>query len=363
MNKKKGLMNRRKKSLFFFLIAVFCLSFLLAVRSELFASDTKAGSMAQTPAKWKILHIMSYHSPWQWTDDMFNGFKEQLKGLDIEYKVFQMDTKRKSSEEWKQKVGKEARDLIDAWKPDLVYTTDDNAQEYVTKHYIDGNIPFVFAGVNADPEKYGFVGTKNVTGVLEREHFVQTVTFLKEVAPGISRIAVIVDGDPTWEGVTGRMKETASIYLPHVQFISYDVIQTFDEYKEKVKAYQSKADALALLGIHTFKDEKGSNVPWEEVLKWTADNSRRPDFSFWEDRIPYGTLCAVIVSGYEQGLAAGRIARGILAEGKSPSSYAIKPTIKGQPMLSLARARKLGIRIKSTVLLTAKVIKKFEWDK
>jgi ABC-type uncharacterized transport system substrate-binding protein len=363
MNKKKGLMDRWKRNLFWLLIPAFCLSFLLPGRAELFASDTKAGARAQAPAKWKILHIMSYHSPWQWTDDMFNGFKEALKGLDIEYKVFQMDTKRNSSEEWKQKVGKEARELIQAWKPDLVYTTDDNAQEYVTRHYIDAKIPFVFAGVNDDPEKYGFVGAKNVTGVLEREHIEQTVTLLKEVVPGISRIAVITDEDPTWEGVTRRMKEKESIYPPHVQFISYDVIQTFEEYKRKIKEYQTKADALGLLGIHTFKDEKGSNVPWEEVLKWTADNSRLPDFSFWADRVLYGTLCAVIVSAYEQGLGAGRIARGILVEGKSPSSYAIKPTIKGRPMLSLARARKLGLRVKSKVLLTADVIEKFEWDK
>jgi len=33
-----------------------------------------------------------------------------------------------------------------------------------------------------------------------------------------------------------------------------------------------------------------------------------PDFSFWKDRIPFGTLCAVYVSGYDQGRAAGRIA-------------------------------------------------------
>ena len=363
MKGKKFLINRWKNKLFSLLIPAFCLSLLLPGRAEIFASDMKAGASAQAPPKWKILHIMSYHSPWQWTDDMFNGFKKALNGLDIEYKVFQMDTKRKSSEEWKQKAGKEARDLIDTWKPDLVYTTDDNAQEYVTKYYIDSNIPFVFAGVNADPEKYGFVGTKNITGVLEQEHFVQTVMLLKEVAPGISRIAVIADTDPTWEGVTRRMKENASTYLPDVQFISYDVIHTFDEYKQKIKAYQTKADALGLLGIHTFKNEKGSNVPWQEVLKWTAYHSRLPDFSFWADRIPYGTLCAVIVSASEQGLAAGRIARGILAEGKSPSSYAIKPTIKGQPMLSLARARKLGIRVKSKVLLTAQVIEKFEWDK
>ena len=88
---------------------------------------------------------MSYHSPWKWTDDQLTGFKDALNGLNVEYKIFQMDTKRKSSKEWKEKLGKEARDLIDTWKPSLVYTNDDNAQEYVTKYYVNTRTPFVFS--------------------------------------------------------------------------------------------------------------------------------------------------------------------------------------------------------------------------
>ncbi|MCF8053222.1 MAG: hypothetical protein K9L59_18450, partial [Desulfobacterales bacterium] len=48
--------------------------------------------------KMKVLHIMSYHTPWEWTTDQLNGFKDALQGLDIEYKVFEMDTKRHSSD-------------------------------------------------------------------------------------------------------------------------------------------------------------------------------------------------------------------------------------------------------------------------
>ncbi len=125
---------------------------------------------------------------------------------------------------------------------------------------------------------------------------------------------------------------------------------------------QDKVDAVAMLGIFTYKDETSTNVPFTEVLRWTAENSRLPDFSFWESRIPYGTFCAVTVSGYAQGLAAGKIASGILFEGRSPSSYAMKPTIKGKPVISLARAKKLGIRIDTGILLTAQVIQNYKWD-
>jgi ABC-type uncharacterized transport system substrate-binding protein len=346
----------RKKGVSFFPVV-----FLMGISLFFFTGKLAAEKPGPAEAKWKILHIMSYHAPWKWTDDQLAGFKDALKGLKIEYKVFQMDTKRKSKEEWKQKVGKEARDLINTWKPDLVYTNDDNAQEYVARYYINKPTPFVFSGVNAPPETYGFLGSKNITGVMEQEHFIESVQLLREIAPNIRRVGVIVDEGSTWAGVIERMKQ-ALHQVPDVDFVSWDVIHTYEDYKKKIIEYQTGVDAIALLGIFTYKDRNGENVPYREVLRWTTENSRLPDFSFWKDRISHGTLCTVTVSGYEQGLAAGKLARGILIDGRSPSSYPMKPTVKGEPVVSLARANKLGIKIKTGILLSAQVIKEFSWE-
>lgn len=316
----------------------------------------------KTKASYKILHVMSYHSPWRWTDGQLKGFQEALRDLDIEYKVFQMDTKRNNSKEWKEKKGREARDLIDQWNPNLVYTTDDDVQEYVAKYYIDKHIPFVFSGVNKDPAIYGFTGSANITGIMEHELFTESVRLLKDIVPAVKRLAVVFDDASMWEPVRARMKEKAS-QLSEVNIVSWDTIETFTVYKQKIAEYQQTADAVAIIGIFNFKDEQGENVPYQEVLRWTAENSNLPDLGFWVDRVHYGTLCAVNVSEYEQGLAAGRIARSILVEKKSPSDFPMKPTAKGYPIVSLARANKLGINVKSGVLLTAEIIQRFEWDK
>lgn len=325
-----------------------------------------ATRVESTPAvplkKFKILHVMSYHSPWSWTDSQLDGFKEALKDLNVEYKVYQMNTKNNDSEEWKRQAGKEARDLIDSWKPDLVYTSDDDAQKYVAAYYVNSNIPFVFSAVNEDPAEYGFTGSKNITGVLEVEHFVESVKLLKEIVPDVKKIAVVIDEAPMWDPVVKRMKDQLS-KVPGVEFPIWDKILTFNEYKQKMQEYPKTVDAIALLGVFNFKGENGRNVPYQDVLMWTAQNSMLPDFSFWEDRISFGTLCAVTVSGYEQGLAAGRMARGILVEGKSPSGFAMVPTTKGETVISLARAKKLGIKINSKTLLSAKVKKDFLWGK
>jgi ABC-type uncharacterized transport system substrate-binding protein len=320
------------------------------------------GAKAQTPAKtYRILHVMSYHTPWRWTEGQFNGFKEAL-GAAAEYEVFEMDTKRNSSKEWAEAKGKETRALIESFKPDLIYTTDDDAQEYVARHYVNSDIPIVFSGVNKHPRTYGFEGSRNVTGVLEHEHFVESVRLLKAIAPGIKRIAAVFDDAPMWDPVVRRMSERAT-QLPDVQIVAWDTIRTYDEYQRKIAEYQKSVDAIALIGIFNFKDASGKNVPYQDVLKWTAANSKLPDFGYWIDRVHFGTLAAMTVSEREQGLAAGRLARAILVDGKKPSELPMQPTVKGLPVISLARANALGIKLKSSLLLSSEVIDKFEWQK
>ncbi len=313
-------------------------------------------------SSFRILHIMSHHQPWEWTESQFTGFQEALSGVDVEYRVFEMDTKRHSDEESKEKAGQQARKLIDDWRPDLIYTSDDNAQKYVTSHYLGAKIPFVFSGVNTAPEGYGFHKSNNVTGVLEQEHFVQTISLLREIAPGVRRIAVIYDDGPSWHGVMKRMQSRLK-EIPDLEVVAWEQIKTFDEYKRKILAYQDKVDAVGLLGIFTFKDGAGRNVPYSDVLRWTAENSRLPDFSFWGNRVAAGTLCAVAVSGYAQGLQAGKLAREILIGGRSPGQLHMMPTRMGEPIISLRRARQLGIKIQTGTLLATKVISSYEWEK
>jgi len=168
-----------------------------------------AAAEGQTaPSKtFKILHVMSYHTPWRWTEGQLSSFKEGL-GVPAEYKVFEMDTKHFSAREQTEAKAREARALIDSWKPDLVYTTDDDAQEYVAKHYVDSPIPIVFSGVNKHPVTYGFDSSKNVTGVLEHEHFVGSLRLLKAMVPGVRRVAAVFDDASMWAPVKRRMKES-----------------------------------------------------------------------------------------------------------------------------------------------------------
>lgn len=329
---------------------------LLAVVAQAAETSRPAGKT------FRILHVMSFDSPWRWTDGQLSGFKVGLgQDVPVEYKVFQMDVKRNSSPQAKAGKGAEARALIESWKPDLVYGSDDDAQDQVVRHYANSKIPFVFSGVNKDPASHGLQGARNVTGVLEEEHFVESVKLLKSIVPTVRRLVVVCDTASHWGAVIARIRERAD-QLPGVTIVAVDIIESYEVFQRKVGSeYPRIADAVLYLGNYLFKDKKGQTVPYQDVQKWVSLNSKLPDISFWIDRVFYGTLASVTVSEYQQGLAAGKLARAILVDGRSPDSLPIKPTMIGHPVISLARAKSLGLQLNSSFLLTAEVVKNYEW--
>jgi ABC-type uncharacterized transport system substrate-binding protein len=318
-------------------------------------------TIAEEPS-YRILHVMSYHQSWKWNSEQLKGFKDGVGDLNVEYKIIELDTKRQSDpEEIAQKVN-DAENIITEWQPNLLYTNDDNAQKYVAEPYVNSSLPIVFSGVNRDPSEYGFIGAKNVTGVMEYEHFLPTLNYLRKITPDIQKLAVIVDSDPTWKGVMSRMRANLK-HTDGVEVTDWLLVRTLDDYKSSIKELQDKVDAIALLGVFNIKDSAGNDVNYEELLQWTAENSNLPDFSFWESRVDRGTLCVVAVSGYEQGLIAGQMARKILKDKVSPGSIGISQSTKGQPMLNITRAKALGIKVDVNLLLESTVKQGYAWNK
>lgn len=118
----------------------------------LMALLTQSAFAQGTPLR--IFHVMSFDSPWRWTDGQYAGFKEGLGDVNAEYRVFQMDIKRYASAEQKAERGRLAREMIETWKPDLVYLSDDAAIEHVAAHYAGSTTPFVFSGANETLEEH-----------------------------------------------------------------------------------------------------------------------------------------------------------------------------------------------------------------
>ena len=310
----------------------------------------------------RILHVTSYTADWGWIQEQFAGFQDGLEpGRAVDYRHLELDAKNHPAPDAIAAAAAEAHALIESWQPDLIYLTDDIAQQYVGSQYVGTALPIVFSGVNLEPATYQYDQADNVTGVLEQEHSAATIQLLNRLVPDAQRIIMVVDQASMWDSVQERLMARSGELPPGVEIVGWDSFETFAEYQQAIAAYQTEYDAIGLLGVFGLLDEAGDAVPFEDVLRWTTEHSTLPDFSFWDSRLPLGTLCAVTVSGYEQGLAAGKLAHQILVDGVVPGSLPITATVRGKPAVSLARANELGISIDSSLLLSANVIKDYVW--
>jgi len=303
------------------------------------------------PAK-KVLLIFSYHPEYQWVVEETRGVEDILKDKGIETGKFYLDTKRNTSDEWKQEMADAAVEKIEEFKPDLVIVFDDNACELVAKRYIGKSLPFVFCGMNGEPEDYGFP-TQNITGVIERENLEAPISFLKQLVPDVEKVAIITDHSPTSQGFITNVEKTT---LP-TGISEFFATDDFDAWKAKVKELQSTVDAIGIYMCHTIKEggQEQSLAP-EDVMEWTLDNSNLPGFSYFDFTVRDGVLCGVAASGYEQGKAAAEIAIRIL-NGEKPAGIPIQcPQDEGTKLINETRAIELNIVIPQDLLEEVEIL-------
>ena len=323
-------------------------------RASAAPAKAKKGTVppAASPKGQKVLLVHSYHTGYPWVDAITQGAKRALAGSHAELEILYMDTKRKTSEEWKHQAGKRADDVVAEWQPDVVITADDNAQQYFAKNYAGRVSPqFVFCGVNAKPEKYGYPAS-NITGVLERPHYAETLRQLQQLVPDAKRVALLSDDSPTSAGAIEFIKgQTAPLEL-----VSCDTPSSFADWQHAVRRCQDSADVIAIYTYHTVKRTGGDeSMDPKEVMSWTVANSRIPIVGFLIVTVDDGALCGYLESGVEHGFRAGNIALELLG-GKRAVDIPLVTALEGQSMLNMATARNLGIEVPQEVISDTEIV-------
>ena len=102
---------------------------------------------------------------------MESGLREVLAQYPhIRVRTLYMDGKRSMRADHMNRSAVAVREVIDSFAPHVLVLVDDAAQQYVGRNYTHKpGMQVVFAGVNADLQKYGYESVDaQVTGVLER---------------------------------------------------------------------------------------------------------------------------------------------------------------------------------------------------
>lgn len=300
----------------------------------------------------KILLVHSYHAGYPWVDSITRGVHMALGGRHVELKVFYMDTKHHTDSAWKQRAGRKASEIVEHWQPNVVIAADDNAQQYFARDYVDANRPaIVFCGVNAEPAAYGYP-SPNVTGILERPHFTESLRLLGQLLPQARRVAIVTDDSATSTGTVSYMTDPPSPW----QIVSCERPHTFAAWQSAVQRAQDRADAIAVYMYHTVKLRgRDQSMEPEDVLAWTLANSQIPIVGFFTFSVDDGALCGHIESGTEHGFKAGQIALEILG-GRKPCQIPVVTATEGYSMINEATAHQLGITLPVGVLDTAQLV-------
>lgn len=279
-----------------------------------------AGYFFLTSSHRKTLLILhSYGPDYAWVRDVNIGVKRVIRGKSS-YNILwhYMDTKNHPDNEYKEKAGIIARRVVDYVKPDVVLAIDDDAQEYVMKHYLNRkDIQIVFAGVNAKATQYGYDKGTNVTGVLERIPYegvktaIETQAIRRGLKPPyrtihISDQSIIVKYDDI------NLHEYKNWYP--LELLPSTLVETFDEWKKAILESKNVADFILISNYRkVYKDQtKKEMVPFKEIMEWTFKHAPIPLIGVNGFVCEEGSAVSIATSPFEQGETSARMAIAIL---------------------------------------------------
>ncbi len=287
----------------------------------------------------KIMIVHSYDEGYSWTRELTEGIKSVLEDEEIEWEIFHMDTRLKTSEEWKIKAGRIALQKVQKFSPDVIVACDDNVQEYFAKEIND--IPVVFCGVNLDPSKYDYP-RENIAGVRETLFTKELINMIKDFFPERSNIIFMGDRSETTSGIVEQLEEAEYEGITKKIII----LDTYSNWKETVKSIDGDNTAIVLLINRELKDENGEVVDSAEVTRWTANNSTVPVFAIMNYAIEEGAIGGVVNTGYGEGKQAGEIVRKFLS-GTSLKDIGVEKSENGYVMINVASALSAGVSFDS----------------
>lgn len=273
----------------------------------------------------RVLVIQSYSLDYPWTADLDQAIHKVLDQKPYETHWLFMDTKRNPDAASKQAAGEKARALIEEWEPEIILTVDDNAQEYVAKHYVDNeDIQIVFSGVNKDPRTYGYTNASNVTGLRERLDYINIKSLLFYLLPAGQRNFIHISDNTA--SSQGRRKELEAFNWKPLEFKGSVQVTTFDEWKQAIKAADKIAKVLVLTQYHTILRAQDSNerVPPSEIISWTQKNSKLLMIGLFIFHVKTGGTIAVGPNPHEHGYDAANRVIALLEKNTTPRALGIQ---------------------------------------
>ena len=211
---------------------------------------------------------MSYHQTYKGEIEIREGLEKALPGARFKYVWLDTKINKKGGPE----KAKEAIELYQEFKPDGVIAADDSAQELFVVPYLKDKepVPVVFCGVNFEAGKYGYPAG-NVTGVLEKKHYREGISFAQLIDRNVEKIAVVYIENRTNRQNLSQLREEADSY--QAKIVNYYRVERIDQLKELMTRLEALTNLRAVADEHEptgyrIEADLGAYRGWQSVPEW-----------------------------------------------------------------------------------------------
>lgn len=271
--------------------------------------------------KHHILILNSYHKGLQWTDDIEKGIKEvlgkEIANIDIAYEY--MDLKRHSDPVALHDIRSYLKKKYIDTNFDAVIVTDDHAYQFTLdyNHQLFNKTPIIFCGLNyydeATHQKH-----ENMTGVVEKNHYQETLDLALQLHPNTQRVIVINDTTLTGQKNRLHMEKLLPQYKGRARFEFWSDVNMTTIQKDVSKL--QRGDIIYLLSFN--QDKSYNNFTYTESIQLIAEKAQVPIYGLWDFYLNHGLFGGKLTSGIVQGKHVGNIIKRILG-GTTPKEIPV----------------------------------------
>ncbi|MCB2148564.1 MAG: PAS domain S-box protein [Deltaproteobacteria bacterium] len=269
-----------------------------------------------------VLLINAYHPGYRWSDELVRGFRETLMTAEPQTQLFveYLDSKRIYSPSALDRLADLVQEKYRHTAFDAVIAADNNSFSFLKQHRqsLFSGIPAIFCGAN-DLNPADLDGMAPITGVNEAADVRETLDEALILFPSTRRVVVVNDTTPTGRNVHKEIERIAAIYRDRLVFSYWEDLRR-DDLLHRLAGLKN---GDIVLYTFFFRDTAGRFYEYDDSAQSICDASPVPVFGLWEFNLGLGIVGGKLVSGYEQGHAAGKMALQILA-GKKADEIAIQ---------------------------------------
>ncbi len=258
-----------------------------------------------------VLLLNSYHQGYRWSDEITAGVRETIVStapqtqLYVEY----LDNKRFVAQAANERLADLFREKYRQVSFAAIIAADNSALAFLKeqKEALFQGVPVIVCGIN-DLAPKELQGLSGMSGINEAADVEATIDLALRLLPATSNIVVVNDTTVTGQRVHQEIEHWIGKYAGRVTFAFLEDLPR-EELLERLNKLKT---GDIVLYTFFFRDRRGRFYEYDDSASHVAQASQVPVFGLWDFNLGYGMVGGKLVSGSEQGRAAGRMVLRIL---------------------------------------------------